>query len=149
VTVGGKRPLDAELQKLIRQYEHVDKAIDSFYAAADVFVYPTRVETAGLVLIEAARAGIPAITVDAGGCPEIVKDGETGIVVPPCSPELFADAMCNILSANFHAMGEAARRRYSLHHRIDQMASRYLMLFDHMLSESSHCRTMHPCPKIS
>ena len=61
--------------------------------AFDVSVLATRKETFGLVLIEAQCLGIPVIGTDAGGVPEIIDDGENGLMVTPEDPEALADAI--------------------------------------------------------
>ncbi|MDB9526459.1 glycosyltransferase family 1 protein [Oscillatoria sp. CS-180] len=55
----------------------------SAYASADVFVFPSRTETLGLVLLEAMAAGCPVVAADAGGIPDIVTDGENGYLFDP------------------------------------------------------------------
>jgi glycosyltransferase involved in cell wall biosynthesis len=52
------------------------------WAAADAFVMPTRNEAFGLVYQEAAAAGLPAIGTRHNAIPEIIRDGETGVLVP-------------------------------------------------------------------
>jgi glycosyltransferase involved in cell wall biosynthesis len=55
----------------------------SAYASADVFVFPSRTETLGLVLLEAMAAGCPVVAANAGGIPDIVTDGENGYMFDP------------------------------------------------------------------
>jgi len=65
-------------------------------------------------LLEAISLGIPAITTAVGGNPEIVKDGETGILVPTDRPKELATAINALLeneSLRF-AMGEASKWRF-------------------------------------
>ena len=52
----------------------------SAYASADAFIFPSRTETLGLVLLEAMAAGCPVIAANAGGIPDIVTDGENGFL---------------------------------------------------------------------
>lgn len=59
----------------------------------DCIVLTTYNETFGLVLIEAMRAGAAVIGTDAGGVPEIIQDGKTGLLVPPGDPGRLADAI--------------------------------------------------------
>lgn len=53
------------------------------YASADAFVFPSRTETLGLVLLEAMAAGCPVVAANAGGIPDIVTNGENGYLFDP------------------------------------------------------------------
>jgi glycosyltransferase involved in cell wall biosynthesis len=55
----------------------------SAFASADAFVFPSRTETLGLVLLEAMAAGCPVIAANAGGIPDIVTDGVNGYLFEP------------------------------------------------------------------
>jgi glycosyltransferase involved in cell wall biosynthesis len=134
VTAGGRRRIHPSLEGLIRQYDHIASGIEHFYAAADVFVYPTKVETVGLVLLEAARAGLPAITVDAGGCPEIVRDGETGLIIPARDARSLASAMCRIQALDRAELGRQARRRFERLYTLDKMVGAYRQLFESVIT---------------
>ena len=57
------------------------------YAVADAFVFPSRTETLGLVLLEAMAAGCPAIAARSGGIPDIVTDGQNGYLFEPNDPQ--------------------------------------------------------------
>lgn len=59
----------------------------------DCMVLATYNETFGLVLVEAMRAGVAVIGTDAGGVPEIIDNGATGLLVPPRDPAALADAI--------------------------------------------------------
>ncbi len=59
------------------------EALGSAYASADVFVFPSRTETLGLVLLEAMAAGCPVVAANSGGIPDIVTDGENGYLFDP------------------------------------------------------------------
>lgn len=50
------------------------------YASADIFVFPSRLETFGLVVMEAMAAGLPVVAARVGGVTDIVREGETGYV---------------------------------------------------------------------
>lgn len=53
------------------------------YASADAFVFPSRTETLGLVLLEAMAAGCPVVAANSGGIPDIVTNGENGFLFDP------------------------------------------------------------------
>jgi glycosyltransferase involved in cell wall biosynthesis len=55
----------------------------SAFASADAFVFPSRTETLGLVLLEAMAAGCPVVAANSGGIPDIVTDGENGYMFDP------------------------------------------------------------------
>ncbi|HEY1334762.1 MAG TPA: glycosyltransferase family 4 protein, partial [Myxococcaceae bacterium] len=53
------------------------------YRSADVFCFPTRYEPFGIVILEAMLFGLPCVATRTGAIPEMIKDGETGYLVPP------------------------------------------------------------------
>jgi glycosyltransferase involved in cell wall biosynthesis len=55
----------------------------SAYASADAFIFPSRTETLGLVLLEAMAAGCPVVAARSGGIPDIVTDGVNGFLFDP------------------------------------------------------------------
>lgn len=57
--------------------------LGSAYASADAFIFPSRTETLGLVLLEAMAAGCPVVAANAGGIPDIVTDGVNGFMFDP------------------------------------------------------------------
>ena len=67
--------------------------MEAAFVGADVFVMPSRTEALGLVYLEAMRAGIPVVCGNVGGVTEIVRDGESGLTVPPEDPEALATAV--------------------------------------------------------
>lgn len=59
------------------------KDLGAAFASADAFIFPSRTETLGLVLLEAMAAGCPVIAANAGGIPDIVTDGVNGYLFDP------------------------------------------------------------------
>jgi len=82
-----------------------------WYQAADLFVFASETETQGLVLAEAAACGLPAVTVTAPGCDEVVRDGESGILTKG-DPASLAEAAIGLLLDDERrtAMGARARQ---------------------------------------
>ena len=99
LTIVGSGPQEAELKALvqslgvrgIRFAGFVDqRELPAYYAAADVFVFPTLGDTYGIVLLEAAASGLALISsTHAGATLDFVKDGESGLIFdPPDEPAL-------------------------------------------------------------
>lgn len=57
--------------------------LGSAFASADAFIFPSRTETLGLVLLEAMAAGCPVVAARSGGIPDIVTDGVNGYLFDP------------------------------------------------------------------
>ena len=83
------------------------------WRSADVFVMPTRNEAFGLVYQEAAAAGLPAIGSWLNAVPEIITDGETGLLAPPGDPGRLMAAMEAMIASSErrYRMGRAARQK--------------------------------------
>ncbi|MBT9151423.1 MAG: D-inositol 3-phosphate glycosyltransferase [candidate division WS2 bacterium] len=69
-----------------------------YYNAADVFCLPsTSTESFGIVNLEAMTCGVPIVASKIGGVPDVVKDGENGLLVQPKDYEALADAIIYLL----------------------------------------------------
>ena len=62
----------------------------ALFQAADVFVFPSRLETYGQVLIQAMAANLPVVTTDAPGCRDVAKHNVNGLIASPDDAEQFA-----------------------------------------------------------
>ena len=71
----------------------------SAYASADAFVFPSRTETLGLVLLEAMAAGCPVVAANSGGIPDIVTNGENGYMFDVDDPDGAITATKRLLEA--------------------------------------------------
>ena len=69
----------------------------SVHKAFDIFVMSSVTEGLGTSILDAMACGRPVVGTAAGGIPEVVKDGETGILVPPRDHEAMADAIVKLL----------------------------------------------------
>jgi glycosyltransferase involved in cell wall biosynthesis len=85
----------------------------ALWREADVFAMPTRVDAFGIVFQEAGAAGLPSIGTTVNAVPELVADGETGLLVPPGDVPALAVALKRLVESpeTRYRMGMAARRR--------------------------------------
>lgn len=102
-------------------------SLDTLYAASDVFALPSRFEGFGLVYVEAALHGIPSVGYRAGGVPDAILDGETGLLVQPGDLDALAAALQRLREdEDLRArLGTAARLRAQNDLTADRMADRY------------------------
>lgn len=82
------------------------------YRRHDVLIWPSTYEGFGLVLIEAMSQRLPAVAAPAGCAPQVVRDGETGRLVPPRDPAAIAAAVAQLMddAPLRRRIGDAARR---------------------------------------
>jgi glycosyltransferase involved in cell wall biosynthesis len=85
----------------------------SEYVSAQCFCLPSVQEGFGIVFLEAMAAGLPVVACRAAAVPEVVVDGQTGVLVPPRDPAALADALATLLGRSDRAreLGAAGRRR--------------------------------------
>jgi glycosyltransferase involved in cell wall biosynthesis len=107
-------------------------------AAADLFVLPSQTESFGLSALEALASGVPVIGTKAGGLPEVIRDGETGILCEVGDVAGMAGAALAILedpnrwSAMSRLAASDARERFSR----DAIVARYETLYRRSLSRN-------------
>jgi phosphatidylinositol alpha-1,6-mannosyltransferase len=107
-----------------------DDELPEAYATSTIYLGASRVdkeinvEGFGISFLEAGASGVPSVAGDSGGVRSAVRDGETGIVVPPTDPDAIADALRSLLvnPERRTAMGRAARRAVETHYNWDRVA---------------------------
>lgn len=92
--------------------------VPNLLRAADFFVVSSYLEGMGTATLDAMAAGLPVVATRVGGIPEIVAEGETGLLVPPRDPNALADAMVRVagdpnLRARLGAAGKKRARLFS------------------------------------
>lgn len=92
------------------------------FRACDIFVFPSFKEAFPLVLLEAMMFGKACVASETGGIPDIVVNGETGFLCPPCSVEELTDAIVKLLETpGLRAeMGERGRQRFEAYFTYDK-----------------------------
>jgi glycosyltransferase involved in cell wall biosynthesis len=99
---------------------------------ADVVVVPSLSEAFGLVAAEAMALGRPLVATRVGGLPEVIDDGETGLLVDAGDPSVLADAIRRCLEDRELAarLGAAGRTRARTRFAADRMSAEYVNLID-------------------
>jgi glycosyltransferase involved in cell wall biosynthesis len=131
-----------ELEALVNQL-HISKHVEFLGERNDVpdllgqagfFVSATTTEGISLTILEAMAVGLPIVTTDVGGNPEIVKEGETGRLVRCGSPEQLANAMREMLDEPdiWPVMGELGRRRVEDNFEIRNVVQQYEDLYQEL-----------------
>lgn len=109
----------------------------ALYAQADVFVLPTRAEAFGIAAVEAAASGLPVIATRVGGLVDIVRDGETGFLLPPDDAASLCDRL-NLLAQNpdrRYQMSLAARQHAEAHFDAQRNAEKLVDLILSLLPQ--------------
>ena len=115
VTGGG--PMEEELRQAIPSAvflgERHGEDLARIYASLDVFVHTGPFETFGQTIQEAAASGLPVVAPAAGGPVDLVDEGVTGFLVPPCDADALAAAVRRLAADPLlrSRLSEAARRR--------------------------------------
>ena len=104
------------------------------YASADVFLFASRTDTFGQVVLEAQASGLPVVAVDEGGPATLIQHGETGLLAPP-QADAIADAMLSIVSNGPHRerlarAGLAAVRGRTWEASLDRLAAGYRLALE-------------------
>jgi len=106
-----------------------DADLHSLIAVADWFVHPTLYEGSSIATLEAMAHGRPVIASRAGGLPDKVIDGKTGLLVPPGDAVALGQALVNAVAADGPAFGAAGRRLCESEFGWDVVVERYIELY--------------------
>lgn len=143
----GRGPLHDSINDQIRQSDVLSACVtlagfrddlERILPCVTMLVHPADMEGLGVSLLQAAACGVPIVATAVGGIPEIVKDDETGYLIPPASPRPLADAMIKILTDREHArqMGIAGRKLVEQSFSVAAMVSGNLAVYDRLLTVS-------------
>jgi glycosyltransferase involved in cell wall biosynthesis len=107
--------------------------VPAILAASDIVLVPSVYpEGFGMVTVEAMAAAKPVVATDTGASPEIITQGETGLLVPPNSPEALGEAIMRLLANRElrHAMGvkgqQVVRQRFTVERAVSECEQLYL-----------------------
>jgi glycosyltransferase involved in cell wall biosynthesis len=104
----------------------------------DIFAMPSLEEGFGMAGLEAMAQGLPVVATSVGGLPEIVKDGQTGYLVPPSDVMALAGRLRLLIPDSEHrrAMGAAGRERARNHFSVDRMVAEIAAIYDSLVPTS-------------
>jgi glycosyltransferase involved in cell wall biosynthesis len=145
----GAGPLEAELRGHLEAAAGADSEglaatvtfagfrpdLREFLGRVDLVVHPAAREGLGVSLLEAQAAGVPVVACAAGGIPEAVADGDTGLLVEPGSPTALAEAVILLLNdAEWRQrLGTAGAARMRAEFSPGRMAEAYIRLYREVL----------------
>ncbi len=140
----GEGPERLFVQQLVREFDlspdvHFAGEQDDIQgplAAADLLLLPSEQESFGLTALEAMRARVPVISTQIGGLPEVVADGETGLLFPVGEVGAMAEAAVSLLTddAARRRMGEAGFQRARRLFAAERILPRYEALYRRALA---------------
>jgi len=104
--------------------------VGDYLAAFDLFLYPSRHEGLGSILLDALEAGLPVVATAVGGIPEIIRDGENGMLVTPDEPAVFEAAVSALYAdGELRARVATANRLRAREFSAATMTARYDRLY--------------------
>lgn len=116
--------------------EHED--ILGYYANSDVFLNASRIDNQPLSILEAFACGLPVVTTNAGGIPDIVTDGETGFVVAVDDHQALAQHAMKLLANDNIAATMAQKARQECHkYTWEVVCDRWLCLYRKIIENNS------------
>lgn len=143
----GDADYERQLQSLARQLNVAERvhfhgfqpSVGPCLAAMDLYVHPALMEGFGIAVLEAMAMSRAVVATAVGGVPEIVRHGETGLLVPSGDPEALANAVINLLTEpeQREKLGRAGRDRVLKDFTMEAMMGRLLEAYD-SLSERLH-----------
>jgi len=141
----GDGPLRTELEDLVSRlniYENCiftgfRRDIPDILSAIDMLVMSSLYEGMPMVILEAMAASRPIIATNVGGIPELVKDGETGILVLPKDVDALAESIIHLLKSKEKAkqMGLAGRKRVEEHFDVNVMVRKTEEVYQELIQE--------------
>jgi glycosyltransferase involved in cell wall biosynthesis len=145
--IAGEGPERAQLEAQIRRLgieESVElcgwleyDAVPAFLAGLDVFCLPSTYEGFGVAAVEASACGRPVVASKVHGIPDVVRDGVTGLLVPPADAGALAAALSELVddTGRRRAMGDAGRNYVAAHYDWQQNAHQMELVYERVLDE--------------
>jgi glycosyltransferase involved in cell wall biosynthesis len=141
----GRGTLQAESEALARalglgeavRFLGVREDVPELMSAADAYVMSSAWEGMPMVLLEAGAAGLPIVSTAVGGNEEVVRDRESGLLVPPRDSDELGRAMLRLMElpeAQRRSMGERGREHVRTHYGLSRVVERWEGLYREVLA---------------
>jgi glycosyltransferase involved in cell wall biosynthesis len=135
----GNGPLRTEVERRVREgglttttlLRPFEGRVEPYLAALDAFVLPSYWEGLPIAVLEAMAMGVPTVASAVNGTPEAIRDGETGLLVPPYDAPALADAIARLAGEpeTRERLGAAARalaeERFGIERMVDELEALY------------------------
>ncbi len=117
------------------------EALGRAYASADVFLFASRTDTFGQVILEAQASGLPVVAIAEGGPRSLIEHGETGLLVAP-EPEALADAVLSLVASPLRHERLRRSALAAVHGRtwdssLQQLATGYRIVLDEHAAQAA------------
>ena len=149
LSVGGEK-VPVELQKQASPWDNQirfmpnTEDVVSCYQAADIFVLPSFAEGLSNALLEAQACGLASVVTRVGGNPEVVKDGENGLLVQPGDVKALASALTRLIeNPTLGAIMGQRAREMSQRYAMPRVVEQYLGLYKQLVKKRDHNHSLH------
>ena len=139
----GRGKLESELREQVRRlgldsrvhFIGLRQDIPRILAMLDVFVLPSLSEGLSMAILEAMMVGKPVVATHVGGNPELISDGDTGYLVPPCDSSALASRLIKLLTDKQQAIqfSEKGKLRAESLFSLGTMVAAYESLYEGLL----------------
>jgi glycosyltransferase involved in cell wall biosynthesis len=118
-----------------KPFENNPKHVAKHYQACDLYIHTAKADNAPLVILEAMACGKPIVATNAGGIPELVREGETGHTVPIGDDQAMTEKIINLINDpdRLRQFGENAARIAKENYGLDRMVNNYLVLYQELI----------------
>jgi len=133
--IGGSGPMFKDLDALIIELEMQDyvkllgdiqrEKLPEYFNSLDIYVQSSMTESMPISIKEAMACGLPIISTDVGGIPELISEGETGFLIKPKDETAFTKTLTNVLNMNpkeLKKIGESASNHVHKNYNIKNFA---------------------------
>ena len=143
----GRDNMNGEIQRLAQEsglseyiiFTGFNSEVRPFYQLFDLFLLPSTWEGCPVSILEAMAMKKPVVATAVGGIPELVVDGQTGLLIPPHNPVAIAEAIVSLLKNPDGAckMGQAGRIRVEKHFTLLKMVGEIEAIYEELLNIQS------------